>query len=224
MEKGILYDDQWEEVKIIKVRDLENGWEIKREDGWEFSISKPSPIVPEIGMTARFYGKGIGYPFRGVALDGTIVFYRTEAEDEIYQKELLYGKDICEWLDRWDSGRGVWSLEMGGIGPGYEQAIQITVAEVVRELICGDYDAVSWEDKEKGEADGKKIEDAIFAIQKIKDLGLSGAQWGGAMSLACLLFRRGPTAVFTDEKLKDRTIQVGKNFPGGGRKENNDNK
>lgn len=224
MKQGILYDDQWEETEITEVRELEGRWEIKCKDGWEFSISRPSPIVPETGMIARFYGKGIGYPFRGLAFDGTIIFYRTAAEDKMYRKELLYGKDIHEWLDRWDSGRGVWSLEMGGIGPGYEQAIQITVAEIVRELINGGYDAASWEDKEKGKANGKKIEDAIFAIQKIKDLGLSGAQWGGAMSLACLLFRHGPVALFMDERSKDRMIQVGKDFPGGGRKENNDNK
>lgn len=91
VEQGILYDDQWEEIKITKVRESENGWEIKREDGWEFSISRPSPITPEAGMTARFYGKGIGYPFRGVALDGTIVFYRTAEEDEIYQW-------LCLWI------------------------------------------------------------------------------------------------------------------------------
>ena len=52
------------------------------------------------------------------------------------EADKFYGKDAVEWLRRWDAGEGVWSIEMGGIGPGYEQCIQITAAEILRYMIA----------------------------------------------------------------------------------------
>lgn len=57
------------------------GWSLKFENGWCFGCPADSPVVPKPGMTARLYGKGIGYTVRGLFLDGRKVFYRTEAED-----------------------------------------------------------------------------------------------------------------------------------------------
>src|SRR6266403_1363829 len=62
-----------------------------------------------------------------------------EAMDEKEELE-FYGADAAEWLRRWDEGRSVWSIEMGGMGPGYEQAIQVVAAEVVRHLLDKKYD------------------------------------------------------------------------------------
>ena len=42
--------------------------------------------------------------------------------------------------------------------------------------------------------------------------GLSGAQWGAAMSLASSIYMRG-VAAFEDEDVKDRRIQVSKSWP-----------
>ena len=30
--------------------------------------------------------------------------------------------DAAEQLRRWDAGDSIWTVEMGGLGPGYEQA------------------------------------------------------------------------------------------------------
>jgi hypothetical protein len=123
--------------------------------------------------------------------------------------EELYGKDCSEWLRRWDEGKTVWSIEMGGLGPGYEQAIQITTAEVVRHLIEKQYDFDKW--KEDGLSD--KIWEWGMTNPIIKDLGLSGAQWGAAVNLAAMIYKQGPVAVMQDERVKDRHIQVSKVFP-----------
>ena len=206
-------DEQFEETTVAKVRDEGGGWSISRADGWSFYVPSPSPVVPAEGMTARFYGKGIGFGVRGLFLDGKKVFYRTEAEDKEKHEIDAFGADAADWLKRWDEGGSVWSIEMGGLGPGYEQCIQITAAEILRHLLERKYDVIAWDDKEAWELDRKEIEAAGFANARISALGISGAQWGAAMNLALHLYQRGPRAVLSDERVKDRHIQVCRTFP-----------
>lgn len=47
----------------------------------------------------------------------------------------VYATDAGEQLRRWDSGDPIWTIEMGGMGPGYEQAIQVLAIEIVRDEI-----------------------------------------------------------------------------------------
>lgn len=125
----------------------------------------------------------------------------------------MYGKGASDWLQRWDNGGTVWTIEMGGLGPGYEQAIQITCAEILRHLLAKKYDYEKWKDQEQWKHDRNAIEDFGYKNEIIKKLGISGAQLGAAMNLAAMLYRRGPVAVMTDERVKDRHIQVSNNFP-----------
>lgn len=75
------HDTEFEEITIAGVTDEDGkGWAIERSDGWSFFVPPTSPVVPRIGDTARFYGRGIGRPVRGLAINGTVVFYRTNAE------------------------------------------------------------------------------------------------------------------------------------------------
>lgn len=55
----------------------------------------------------------------------------------------------------------------------------------------------------------------LFASPVVTALGLSGAQAGAGYSIASALYMRGPRAVMTDPDVKDRKIQVQKNFPQG---------
>lgn len=206
-------DEQFEETTVATVRDEGKGWSISRADGWSFFVPAPSPVEPKEGMAARFYGKGIGFAVRGLFLDGQKVFYRTEDEDKEKHEIDSYGADAADWLKRWDEGRSVWSISMGGLGPGYEQCIQITAAEILRHLMERQYDAAKWEDREAWDSDHKEIEAAGFANGRISALGLSGAQWCAAMNLALQFYRRGPRAVMTDGRVKDRHIQVQRTFP-----------
>lgn len=207
-------DNQFEDVKIASVEgSRDKGWRLNREDGWTFHIDKDSPVEPAAGMTARLYGKGIGYSFRGVFLDGQKVFYRTATEDEEHRDIEMYGADAADWLARWDAGRGVWSIEMGGMGPGYEQCIQITAAEVLRHLLDAKYDPSLWQDSDVWKRDRDAIEKAGFANERIEALGLSGAQWGAAVSLATKLYMDGPRKIMAEPSIKDRHIQVSRTFP-----------
>lgn len=126
----------------------------------------------------------------------------------------FYGKDIAEWLARWDEGRSVWSISMGGLGPGYEQAIQVLAAEVVRHFVAT---AANWwsgteeENNAAWKAVRKSCDDIVTRIDK--HMGFSGAQVGAAIQLAAHLYRKGPRACMEDEAVKDRHIQVSKVMP-----------
>lgn len=172
-----------------------SGWSITKADGWLFYVPATSPIEPRVGMPVRMYGKGIGYQVRGLFLDGQCVFYRTEAEQEDHSKSEMYGRNAADILSRWDDGKGVWSIAMGGFGPGYEQALQIAAFEVLRFLL-----------------DGGDIEDADTIMPDIEYLGLSGAQWGAARNLA-RSFQLNGSRKLIDDCDDSRRILVGKHFP-----------
>jgi hypothetical protein len=119
--------------------------------------------------------------------------------------------DAREQLRRWDAGKAIWSIEMGGMGPGYEQAIQILAIEIVRD----------WIDKplrepansfDFADATVKRIDqkqpDGTFACG-----GFSGAQVVAAANLAYQWLKRGPAACHKDQAVKDRLIQVSKFWP-----------
>lgn len=204
-------DGQFEETTISNVTpDEYGGWSFTRSDVWSFYVDKDSPVVPEDGMTARFYGKGLGYIVRGLFLDGKKVFYRTEAEQDEHHQVVTYGKDAQEWLSRWDEGKSVWSVSMGGFGPGYEQALQIAAVEVVRCMTLRDYDSSKWGDTEEWDKCRKEVEEVM--LKHLDNLGLSGSQWGAAFGLGARMYRDGPIKLM-DGVADERRIQVSKHFP-----------
>lgn len=84
-------------------------------------------------------------------------------------------------LKAWDAGDIVTSIEMGGLGAGYEQAIQIGTFELAKEI----KDVVLPEDSDKLNT----MLDQFLRVVMDKDDtgfldGLSGAQAGAIKSLA----------------------------------------
>ena len=204
-------DLEFEDHKIQEVLREHTGYDVHFESGFNFWCPLETPVKPMPGRTARFYGKGFGYPVRGLFIEGEKVFYRTAAEDEDYRLNGRYGASAADWLARWDAGAIVWSLEMGGLGPGYEQCIQITAAEVLRMLL--EYQYTNEELKENWDRTQKCLHTQGMENPVIKALDLSGAQWGAAVQLATGLFVQTPRGLLTKPEYKDRQIQVSKNFP-----------
>lgn len=214
-----LNDDDFEEVTIAKVRAEEGkhgGWSIECCDGWSFFVPKDSPVAPEVGMLARFYPKGIGYAVRGLFLNGQEVFYRTKAAHHQHEREQRYGKDAADLVRKWDEGGTIWSITLGGFGPGYEQAINVAAVEFAREGL----DVPLEGDRETFFREGWD-EVCNHAMERIKPwfTGLSGAQYGAAKWLAWQwVHGDGPTFV-DSPKYSDRTIQVSRHWVPSGPKD-----
>jgi hypothetical protein len=73
-------DTEYQERTINAVTERPEGWEIGS-DGWVFWVPKEHGVTPHVGDISRFYGRGIGYRVRGLALNGHIAWYRSEEED-----------------------------------------------------------------------------------------------------------------------------------------------
>ena len=105
-------------------------------------------------------------------------------------------------LERWDAGKILWSVSLGGLGPGYEQTIQCAVFEIIR-----DFGAV-FPPEIKDEADwGRATIDRVGS-----ELGMSGAQAGAARNFAYHVLRDGwKTTVDSFEE--SRRIQISSFWP-----------
>lgn len=208
-------DEQFEDATIESVRaeETSGGWQITRTDGWSFFVPKTSPVAPQPGMPVRFYGKGIGFTVRGLFVDGHEVFYRTDEEHKQQERADRYGLTASDLIAKWDRGESIWSISMGGMGPGYEQAIQTAAIEMAREGL----DVPLEGPKEGHDAIWREVCDR--ALEKHDEAlgGLSGAMYGAASWLAWRWVHGGGPAKLIDEanaKGDDsRCIQVSKAWP-----------
>jgi hypothetical protein len=111
-------------------------------------------------------------------------------------------KTANEWIDAFDRGEVIESVDMGGISDGYEMAIQSLVVEIVRK--------VSSHDVPK-EMDTFKALLGIAKDQSVNILdgihGFSGAQIGASTNLAAIIWRRG---IDSFQDVKDRIIKIQK--------------
>jgi hypothetical protein len=110
-------------------------------------------------------------------------------------------------LSVWDAQVPLTSIEMGGIGPGYEMAIQGLAFEMLRveldvDWVATDTDAdfyAKWE---------ARIEPVISECDALPWGGFSGAQVGAAKHFVACVKRRGYRAALRDPAIADRLIQV----------------
>lgn len=116
-----------------------------------------------------------------------------------------------EYVEAWDRGDIVTTVERGGLGPGYEQCIQIMVVEFCRV-------GLSFERTDDEEIDAKKFErECTRHLRIISDRlgGPSDAQVYAATDLAWrYLFRGGPKrTIESAKKFGIYSIMCSKHFP-----------
>ena len=99
---------------------------------------------------------------------------------------MSYPETAREALAQWDAGDIVWTAELGGMGPGYEQAIHVLIFEMIRDIDP----LLARDDREK---DFRAAADAcVHRVDRDgHDLGFSGAQVGAAMHFAFRALRDG---------------------------------
>lgn len=113
-----------------------------------------------------------------------------------------------EAVKDWNENHPVWSAELGGIGPAYEQAIQVLLFEIM----------TKWGDKPlpPPEGDNYPIEYTKHVDEIVHELdercGFSGAQVGIAKGTAWQFMKYG-YAHMMNKLEPDRHILVSKRFP-----------
>lgn len=124
-------DMEFEETSIAKVEEDETSYIITREEGWCFSVDKKHGIEPKRGMKARFYGRSIGFPVRGLMLDGKMVFYKTPTEQEEEHKKWIektreeYLGEYKKLMIKIKEEETFETIDISGMGGGYERCCQL---------------------------------------------------------------------------------------------------
>lgn len=78
-------DSEFEDRLIAEVSDA--GDSFTMDNGWSFFCDKKYGVALAPGQRVRLWGRGVGYPVRGLAIDGKIVYYRTKEQDEADHRE-----------------------------------------------------------------------------------------------------------------------------------------
>jgi hypothetical protein len=81
-------DNEFYDHILKKVSEYDkDSWELTVDSGSMICCIKNGNFIPKTGMAARFYGKGFGYPVRGIEINGHIMYYRTPKQaDEDHKK------------------------------------------------------------------------------------------------------------------------------------------
>lgn len=119
---------------------------------------------------------------------------------------------VSKMLAMWDAGESIWTIELGGFGPGYEQALQVAAIEMARDNCTAPLPEDS--DARNSEWDRLCTETLRKHDQALG--GLSGAQFGAARWLAYQWCHGagGPEGLIERAKAADRDrILVSKAWP-----------
>jgi len=124
-----------------------------------------------------------------------------------------------EMIALWDNDEIIRSIEMGGLGPGYEQMIQVVMVEIVRFLIDNqviqgpDPAALIWWQCDNNFDDiDAKVDTHLMALNRQCDWGLSGAQVEAAKSIAYKFFAQGYEQAYSTVP-EDRRLMVSTAWP-----------
>lgn len=129
---------------------------------------------------------------------------------------------VEEALAAWDRGDEVETIEMGGLGDGYEMAIQCVAFELMRALTTDPalikINAETGDNERYPDEFGDLLDQVVHGLDpkdpetgRYKLGGLSGAQVGAAKSMAVNLVRHGYANA--REKVPGRLIFVRKQDP-----------
>lgn len=114
---------------------------------------------------------------------------------------------IADWIALYDSGEEVESVNMGGLGMGYELALQNLAVEILRGIAGIDLPG----NNEDFRITLEKVRDKA-AVSLDEQYGFSGAQVGAATNLAAVFWRNTPLLAMDKMRTKDisRVIKLQK--------------
>jgi hypothetical protein len=94
-------DQQFEDVTVAKVEP--SGHQhvaVTWGNGWTLGVPLDRcPVVPTVGEHGRLYGRGIGYPVRGIVIGERVYSYATEAQQRqraVEERAVADAKKLAE--------------------------------------------------------------------------------------------------------------------------------
>lgn len=187
-------DSQYQEHVVAKV-DADGSFTM--DDGWSFGgIPDGCAVRPTVGATVRLYGRGTGYPVRGLAIDGEVAYYRTEAEDRAKHEADQAAREI-EKTAAWErAGRAEYEEKFATLPPVFQKRLARFAsnrADFAKQF--GAYEMASC-------VDAVKIADALKTPEKVREFvalswaeqialvpGLDEGHSGNTFGMACRLAR-----------------------------------
>lgn len=83
-------DKQYQDDRIETVTETANGWEVTFDGSMVLFVpNEQCKAAPQPGETLRTYGRGFGFIVRGIAINGRVYRYRTEAEDAQDHRDMV---------------------------------------------------------------------------------------------------------------------------------------
>lgn len=113
-------DKQFDDYTISEVRDDSEYYSVGCNSLW-LSVSKEYGIVPKVGTTMRTYG-GMGYPVRGLVLDGVCAFYKTPADHQ-ERMEIEQAKKDNEDHRKWVAAKPEREAKVAVLPPEFQKRI-----------------------------------------------------------------------------------------------------
>lgn len=202
-----LTDPEFETAVVKSVDKESDGWGITRADGWSFYVPAKHGVEPHPGDVARFYGRGIGYTVRGLALNDRLVFYRTEAEERAkFEQEMAESNERRR--QEFEAKRADHDARISALPDVFQRRIRKfqTTSPDFRwkhegyELMCCEQ-AVLFVETLKTDEAVAAFHAAPWEQKKIMIPGLDEGHSGNSFDFACRLARaylRDPELVYLD--------------------------
>jgi len=100
----------------------------------------PHKILPKIGDTALFYGRGLGYPVAGVQINDKLIFYKNQEERDLERKNWIektnkrYREDHANLIEQIKDEPEFETISLSGFGSGYERVCQLMLRAGIKHL------------------------------------------------------------------------------------------
>jgi hypothetical protein len=98
-------DVEYEEYQITDVREEGNSYVIEVDGAWLAVDKSKFDRPPEAGQTARYFGRGFGFPVRGLVVDGVEIYYETDDDYRIRTRAEQIIRESSEMAEA-DARRG----------------------------------------------------------------------------------------------------------------------
>jgi hypothetical protein len=98
-------------------------WSLSFDGGMCCGMEKTDLVTPKVGDRFTLWGKGFGFSFRGQAINGIVVWYRSEAEDREHRRA-EHDKREAEQKAEYEAKRAEYDAQIAELPEPFRERIQ----------------------------------------------------------------------------------------------------